>query len=300
MNVNGLLLPALVLLLGAPSATLAQHGQHEHQQGSPGERVSERARAQIRAVEAAVRHLDTPEAAREAGFRPASGWLPSMGTHWVKPERVRDGFDMLEPDQLMFSPVDGEMTLVGVAYAFRAAADAPMPADAFDGTADRWHDHPGLAPGDATLHMLHVWFVDSPDGPFAGHNPWLPFYAVGLTPPDAAVMEDPVFAERVRAAAAALGTTIGTTRMDRLLERFADPELVERVERHRRAIGGLVPRLRRAQAKHDAAAWDRLVEEAAQHWAAIHDAYLEAAPTERARERLARALDRMTGGPEHH
>lgn len=295
---------AIALSLAVARAGLAQ--QHAHADGHAADtvapvhdRISERARRQIRAVEEAVQHLDSPAAAREAGFRPALGWIPAMGTHWVNSRRVADGIDMLEPDHLMFSPVDGTPTLVGVAYAFRGPLDAPLP-DGFDGALDVWHDHRRLAPAGETLHMLHVWFVESPDGPFAGHNPWLPFYAVGLTPPDTDRLRDPAAAERIRALAAALASTVETTWPDRLLTRFGGEALVERVERRRGATRDLVPRLRHAQAVGDTTAWDRLAAQAVEHWEAIRGAYLEAVPTERGRDRLARRLDRMMGGGGHH
>src|SRR5690606_1267854 len=50
--------------------------------------VSETARRQIRQVEDAVRKLDTPAAALDAGFRPALGWIPAMGEHWVNQGRM--------------------------------------------------------------------------------------------------------------------------------------------------------------------------------------------------------------------
>jgi hypothetical protein len=46
--------------------------------------------------------------------------------------------------------------------------------------------------------MLHVWFVPSSNGPFAGLNFWLPFEARGITPPSACWMADEEIAERIR------------------------------------------------------------------------------------------------------
>ena len=60
------------------------------------------------------------------------------------------------PAQLMFSPVDGKETLVGVAYAYYAPiTDTTPPPVLFDG-APAWHDHPDLAPPGTNLLMLHV------------------------------------------------------------------------------------------------------------------------------------------------
>ncbi|MGH7573533.1 MAG: hypothetical protein ACREM1_00140, partial [Longimicrobiales bacterium] len=160
------------------------------------------------------------------------------------------------PEQLMSSPVEGTMRLVGVAYAFRSAPDARLPA-AFDGALDRWHDHPRFAPAGETLHMLHVWFVESPDGPFAGFNPWLPFFAVGVTPPDAERMVDPVADARIRSLAAALGTIAEPTLLGRAAERFADAETVRAIEASRDSIRSFVRRLADARNEGDWVAWDR-------------------------------------------
>ena len=82
--------------------------------------------------------------------------------------------------------MNGKETLVGIAYAvlLRDSGDTGDTPDLFDGN-PAWHDHPDLAPPGTNLMMLHVWFVPSPDGPFAGHNPFLPFWAAGVTPPGA-------------------------------------------------------------------------------------------------------------------
>lgn len=299
------LLGASLLVVGAVPAAAQQH---DHTRGGAhvtpidaSARLPERTREQIRAVEAAVRPLATIDAARSAGFEPAFGWIPSMGTHWVNMARMEDGFDLLQPDHLLFSPIDGVPRLVGAAYAFVGARDAAIP-QGFAGTLDRWHDHDWLVPRDQTVHMLHVWFVDSPDGPFAGHNPWLPFWALGLAPPDAARMRDPATARRVRALASALASTVEPGSSDLLLRRFAGEAALEKVERRRDAIRQLVPELRRAQARGDTAAWDRLAERGALEWRAIRRAYLESAPTPRARAMVAQALDQIMGREDggHH
>lgn len=291
-------------LLGAPHWLAAQDAGHRHgQPGTASSRIadlSHLARQQIREVEMNVRQLDTAEAARRAGFRPALGWTPTMGVHWVNQERMRDGFDLANPEQLMFSPVEGTMRLVGVAYAFRSAPDARLPA-AFDGALDRWHDHPRFAPAGETLHMLHVWFVESPDGPFAGFNPWLPFFAAGVTPPDAERMVDPVADARIRSLAAALGTIAEPTLLGRAAERFADAETVRAIEASRDSIRSFVPRLEDARNEGDWVAWDRLADEAARHWHAIREAWIAAMPFAAGRERLASLLDAtMEGRGEHH
>jgi hypothetical protein len=283
------------LVLGTATPCLAQH-QHDHaaSASAPAE-ISPRARQQVREVQAAVQALNTPEAARAAGFRPTLGWIPSMGTHWVSGRRMRDGFDLREPDHLMFSPVNGSLQLVGVAYAFRGSPNAVMP-DGFDGSLDRWHDHPFLAPGDETLHMLHVWFVPSPDGTFAGHNPWLPFWAAGVEPPDIARMQDTAAARRVRGLSAALAITAEPMPLDRLLTRGSAAGVSAQVQLEREAIRRLIPGLQMAQASGELATWDQLADSAGAHWRTIRTAYLASARRPQGREFIGRVLDQVVGG----
>jgi hypothetical protein len=284
------------------------HGEHpagEHAPAAPaqhahvGSELSAKAREQIRQVEASVAHLATPEAARQAGFRPVLGWIPTMGVHWINQRRMAAGFHLLEPDHLMFSPIDGRETLVGVAYAFYDRPGAPVP-DAFDGDLDRWHDHPEFAPRGQTLHMLHLWFVPSPDGPFAGHNPWLPFHAAGLQPPDAARLHDDADAERIRKLALALAEAVTPMQFGQSMERFVEPALLRRIEARRAAIRESVPQLDAATRADDLPAWNRAADRAVAEWEAIRDAYLAAIPLPHLRQRLVDLYAEMTGGGHGH
>lgn len=151
---------------------------------------------QIQRLEESLARLDTPEAARRAGFRPAFGNIPTMGVHWIHQERMARGFVLDEPDHLMFAPVNGEEKLVGVAYAFVGPLDAEIPAS-FESELATWHDHPELGGRGQTLHMLHVWRVPSPYGPFAGNNFVLPFMGRGITPPDACWIQSDEDVERL-------------------------------------------------------------------------------------------------------
>lgn len=204
-----------------PRAALAQHDDHAHDAGTPAHShasppvdcttlatppwmgLAEADRQRFAAARQAVAHLSTPEAAIAAGFRPALGDIPGMGVHYVNAERGRDGIHVDQPDHLMFAPVDGEQTLVGAAYAFIDVprTDEPIP---FDSDLAHWHDHPQFAPDGMTLHMLHVWFVPSSNGPFAGLNFWLPFHGAGITPPSACWMSDPELAEQIQRVSFAL------------------------------------------------------------------------------------------------
>ncbi len=282
-------LAALALLT---SRAAAQHHLHG------GESASPTPAAEIQQVKQAVEGLSTTDAARAAGFNPVLGWIPTMGTHWVSAAKMLSGkrFDPTDPPQLMFSPVDGQEKLVGAAFAYLATdSDSARPAT-FAGNPP-WHEHPDLAPPGMTLVMLHVWFVDSPDGPFAGHNPWLPFWALGLTPPDAARLHDPAEGPGIRAAAIALSEVVDSSGVfPRLAQR---PAVQSALAPERTAIRALVPELDRAQHSGDWTRWTAIAGQLADRWRAMRRIYLGSIIHEDIRARAEKFLDEMeTGG--HH
>jgi hypothetical protein len=137
------------------------------------------------------------------------GHVPLQGEHYVRVDLVMNGaFDLERPSVLMFSPVRGVPTLVGVAYAFMHPAGAPPPAG-FDGAGDVWHAHERLAttPG-KHLVMMHAWFVDAAGGAFARYNEALPYLAAGLTPPAAEVLADSAAGRAGAAAGFALASAV--------------------------------------------------------------------------------------------
>jgi hypothetical protein len=187
---------ALVAVLSfasfAPAARAQQSGGMAGMPGMPGmdhhpapAPLTPKTRAEIADVFAALAPLSTTRAAQAAGFEPQFGWIATMGVHWVDIGRMTKGAQstLRSPDNLMFSRINGRDSLVGAAYAYvTAAGDTAVPS-LFD-SHPAWHEHENLAPPGMTLVMLHVWFVASPDGPFAGTNPNLPFWAAGLEAPD--------------------------------------------------------------------------------------------------------------------
>src|SRR5438128_1067708 len=200
-------LVTLAALLLAARPLRAQHDMH-HQAAA----AAPAARRQVDSVARAVQSLGTPAAAGAAGMHPAFGWIPTMGVHWVDRATMSKAAqsDRAHPGQLMFSRIAGHDSLVGAAYGyFTTAGDTTMPA-LFAG-APAWHEHADLAPAGQTLVMLHVWFVPSPDGPFAGTNPNLPYWALGLAAPDSARMHDAAFSALVRHAALALAEVADST-----------------------------------------------------------------------------------------
>ena len=247
--------------------------------------LSTKARRQIDSVAKAIVPLGAAGAAAGAGFQPRFGWIPTMGTHWVSRELMLSGrqTNRLQPSQLMFSKINGRDSLVGAAYGYITADNDTVRPSLFDG-APSWHEHKDLAPPGLTLVMLHVWFVPSPEGAFAGTNPNLPFWAVGLAAPDSSRMHDPEFKTRVYKASLALGEVVDSTSLLSRLERRQDVGAA--VSARRDSVRALVPEFLAAQKAHDAARWDRVAKKAAAQWDGIYAAYLSAARTPEGKQRI--------------
>jgi hypothetical protein len=196
----------------------------------------------------------------------------------------------------MFSPVNGKQTLVGAAYSYIVPLTDSTRPPTFDGN-PMWHDHPQFAPEGETLAMLHVWFVPSPDGPFAGHNPNLPFWALGLTPPDPTRFMDHSESLRIRKAALALGVVADTGGLFPALAQR--PVIHQALDAERQAIQALVPRLD-AKNVRDWAIWDRTADEAAAHWDKVRSIYLDNVRSPVAKERMINVMDEMETGTHSH
>jgi len=142
-----------------------------------------------------------PAAAMRAGFRRLGPDFPGMGQHWVHPGRIVSGrLDAGSPAVLSYARrKDGELVLVGLAWAVPLGPDEAPPIEPFG--PDAWHDHTaavdeevlllGHAAGQADtpysfrLSMVHVWTeLDNPDGILAQNNWALPFWRNGLDVPD--------------------------------------------------------------------------------------------------------------------
>ena len=210
-----------VTALIAPRSALAQAQDHAHEPGTeahshvgaavscetlatpPWAGLPDMDRLKMTALRQEITALSTPELAIAAGFRPALGDIPGMGVHYVNLARSRDGVDINAPDHLMFAEMDGTDKLVGAAYAFVDVpnTDEPIP---FESDLATWHDHPRLAPDGQTLHMLHIWFIPSSNGPFAGLNFWLPYRTAGVAIPSSCWMADDADALRIQTVSFAL------------------------------------------------------------------------------------------------
>jgi hypothetical protein len=274
-----------------------QQDHHLHSSASPLSRLTLR---QIEEVRTSTAKLATTDAAKDAGYSPVLGWIPMMGTHWVHGQRMMQGkgaVTLAGPSQLMFSQVNGKETLVGAAFAYYSDISDKTQPVLFD-SVPAWHDHPDLAPPGVNMHMLHVWFVDSPDGPFAGLNPYLPFWAAGVVPPDVARMRDGAFSARVRKAALALAEIVAPEGLFPILARRAGPRAVLD-ERRPKILAAVVP-LNTSQAAKNWQLWDTLVDELGRHFDAIRDAYVTSALDPAVKARINKALDDMIRGGHGH
>jgi hypothetical protein len=290
----------LLASVAAAAPLTAQSHDHDDMAGMRGmtpSALSPKARREIDSVAKSVAGLGAPGAAASAGFRPVFGWIPTMGEHWIDRALMSKDkqADRRAPSNLMFSKIGGKDSLVGAAYAYFAPENDSTPPALFDGS-PMWHEHPNLAPPGQRLVMLHVWFVTSPDGPFAGTNPNLPFWALGLAAPDAARMRDSSFAATVRRASLALAEVTDTTAIFPNLENR--PNLKPVLAARRDSIRALVPEFRAAERARDAARWERVAAKAAAQWDGIYAAYLGSAVTAAGKQRMERFVEMLLG--QHH
>src|SRR6185503_20537761 len=239
-----------VLVVVGSTALFPAVGAQSHQHAAPA-KLTPLTLRQIDTVKSAAASLATSDGATGAGYQPVLGWIPMMGTHWVHGQRMMKGKEavtLTTPSQLMFSRVNGKETLVGIAFAYYSDISDKANPILFE-SEPAWHDHPDLSPPGMNMHMLHVWFVDSPDGPFAGMNPFLPYWAAGATPPDATRMADAAFSSRVRKGALALAETVATEGLFPVLAKRAGPRAV--LEERRPKILALVAPLNSAHAARE-------------------------------------------------
>jgi len=200
------------ILLSCSTTAFAQHHDDGHAHMGPVVSCTDMAtppwaglpdgdRQQVATLQQELAHLNTPEAAKAAGFNPVLGDIPGMGVHYINVPLAMRGtnLDVNTPDQLLFS----QDQLVGAAYSFTDVPDTQVPLP-FDSDLATWHDHPQFAADGQTLHMLHVWFVPSSNGPFAGLNFWLPYQTAGVEIPNPCWMADEDDADRIRKVSFAL------------------------------------------------------------------------------------------------
>ena len=176
------------------------HAGHGNSQAEPPIKVSDADQAvladQLNAAIGVACALQTPEAAKRAGYVLSAVFTQGVGTHWTNWRLVNQPFDPTRPSMLLYAPRFGRTRLIGFSYWVRTSApDGPV---GFAGDADKWHRHFGLCfdprgqlerenvldaeecsgswLNGADLWMLHVWLVPGDAnawGLFAPLNPVL-------------------------------------------------------------------------------------------------------------------------------
>jgi hypothetical protein len=281
-----------ILLLGV---TMPMSAAAQHMHGGP---AAERVLVEARRAAALI--PDTA-AARAAGYIPIEELgipdrNPFQGQHWYngKHSDTLAAAVLDSPAFVMFAPVNGTLHRIAVAYAAHLRLDAALPPGLGDDSTVMWHAHVlcgfttpsgrpvvdqvpdtavcrarGGAPRPRKTAMVHVWTDGSnPEGVYGHDNPALPFIALGLTPPETS-------ARGARELALSLGESYGA-RLENgyLIEKAnADSALADSLRAHRTAISALVPELRRADAAHDARAYDRVATRIRAHGKAIEHVY---------------------------
>lgn len=285
MRTPALLLP---LLLASPLPLAAQHARHH---GGGGGAAADTVLAAARSSVAAIK--DTA-AARAAGYKPIEelgipNQNPFQGKHWYKganADTLRE-VRLATPSFIMFSPVNGTLQRIAVAYSTRLRLPTPIPAALGPDSAAMWHVHVlctfqrpegplvdqipdtaacrarGGEPFPRKTVMVHVWTdVTNPEGVYGHDNPALPYLAVGLSANAQAPLHDPARSRDARALAMALGETYGMRIEEAtLLERVnTNAALADSLRAHRAAITALLPALRQADRANDASAFDRVAQ----------------------------------------
>jgi hypothetical protein len=265
--------------------------------------LSPKAKAQIDSVKGVVARFADPLVAEDSGYQPVFGLVPLQGVHYVRPDLIKGGkFDLARPPVLMYAPVNGTPTLVGVAYAYEHPRSQPAP-EGFDGPNDDWHAHDELS-RDPNEHivMVHLWLTDAPGGPFARYNPYLPYMAASLERPAASELTAATArGERARRFAFALAIATHPPQLFDVLESRGGEQLTRVAYPHRRALMAAVDSLGLAEKRGDKATYDRLVTETIAHSDALMAAYRGTVRSPRARELIDKTLDELMGlGHEGH
>ncbi|SFT90940.1 hypothetical protein [Pseudomonas marincola] len=167
--------------------------------------------SQLAVVRAAAdKYRDFSVAERE-GWKVFGDDAPLMGYHYSgpAPDYVSgDQLDFSQPNNLMYTDINGKKVLTGVAFVVRIGDGEPLP-EGFAGNQDHWHVHDFIRAIDAAteerpfigwladrwidmnyrskgdnrgrLAMVHAWVtLPNPDGVFASVNRSLAYIKLGL------------------------------------------------------------------------------------------------------------------------
>jgi hypothetical protein len=140
-----------------------------------------------------------------AGWRRIAPYVPGIAAHYIKVSNLADGFNVDQPEMLLYDGTDPGSHIVGLSYFIFKEGDEE-PTEGFTGNNDHYHRHFGLclrngqviggngtSPEECASRggnildgsagwMSHVWLVpgcESDWGVFSGANPALKIHAPG-------------------------------------------------------------------------------------------------------------------------
>jgi hypothetical protein len=156
-------------LVGALSAgTALAHEGHDPNAGK-GKKPPPIAVLQLDEVRNAnARYLDEQKALDD-GFVDIGLFMPNMGWHYRKLDRVDGRIDLQKPEFLVYAddPCGGKRKLVAVEYVMPLENSPRRPPNGYFGFADEWDRNETFG-----LWTLHAWLYEyNPDGVFAAFNP---------------------------------------------------------------------------------------------------------------------------------
>ena len=287
----------------------------------------------LAAARRSVDKLADTAATRSAGFVPIEeipilDRTPFQGQHWFHESRsdTLPNVPLGTPAFVMFSPVNGVIKRVGIAYSARLLPGTATPVGLASDRSAAWHEHficedipgrPGPAvvanddacrsrggtPAPRRTVMVHVWTdVPNPEGVYGHDNPALPYLAVGIRPPDPHDLHDPARVRTIRMLALALGETYDARMQNaRVVEtRNRDAALADSLRVHRAAISALIPALRAADSSRDKARYDQIVAKMTGEWDALRLLYERMATTDALRNAVRRQHEEAVSISKHH
>jgi hypothetical protein len=287
----------------------------------------------LAAARRSVDKLADTAAVRSAGFVPIEeipilDRTPFQGQHWFEESRsdTLPDVSLGRPAFVMFSPVNGVIKRVGIAYSARLLPGTTTPGGLAGDRSAAWHEHficqdipgrpgPAVVANDAACRtrggtpaprrtvMVHVWTdVPNPEGVYGHDNPALPFLAVGIRPPDPHDLHDPARVRTIRMLALALGETYDARMQTaRVVEtRNRDAALADSLRAHRAAISALIPALREAEASRNKARYDQITTKMIGEWDALRLLYERMAPTDALRNAVRQQHEEAMTISKHH
>jgi hypothetical protein len=135
------------LRAGAKPGTDAEGSGHGHSGPSPHYFVEDPAKRQFLASQLDVARkaamaLPTAAAAKAAGYRQVTPYVPLIGAHWMNFDYVDGTFEPDKPEMVLYDGNGPDAKVVGLSYYALTTPEAPP--EGFVSPNDSWHQHIGL------------------------------------------------------------------------------------------------------------------------------------------------------------